>query len=142
LGRVIQIQGVGAERKRLLRMIVISLRELVKQDRPDSASLDAVAFIVLALEDVADTIERTVTPWEKRDYWVKADRFRREWEWAGEYGKELRQVLMEQDWTEIAVMSAKISAKLSNIQVSPRHRMGTPWDGAWKRLKDMENDKG
>ena len=42
--------------------------------------------MVLALEEIAVSIDVSVQAWEKRDYWVKADRFRMEWEWAGALG--------------------------------------------------------
>jgi hypothetical protein len=74
MSRVINTQSVGKERNQLVKAIVISIRELMKQGKPDSVSKDLVAFIAIALETVSETIERTVTPWEKRNYWVKGEK--------------------------------------------------------------------
>lgn len=134
LSRLIQTETVGQERKRLTKMIVISIRELMKQSNPDSSTKDLAAFIALALEAVDNTIERTVAPWEKRNYWVKADKFRREWAWAQKLGEEMRQAVFLEDWGEVAIISAQVGAKLGKLDVSPRHRMGKPWIGAWDRL--------
>ncbi len=82
VSRIIQTEGVGKERNRLLKAIVISIRELMKQNVVDSNTRDLAAFISNALLAVHDTVERTVAPWEKRDYWVKADKFRMEWAWT------------------------------------------------------------
>ena len=38
---------------------------------------------------IADTIEDTCEPWEKRNYYLKADRFRLEWEWAGQAAERM-----------------------------------------------------
>jgi hypothetical protein len=135
LSRIIKTETVGKERNRLLKGIVISIRELMKQSKPDEATRDLSAFIALALEAVAATIERTVTPWEKRDYWLKADRFRREWAWAEEFGQKMREAVLAEDWSVVAGLAAQVGEKLNHIEVSPRHRMGTPWVGSWEKLK-------
>ena len=134
MGRVIHTQNIGQQRTKMLKAIVISIRELMQQSEPDDKTRDLAAFIALALAVVADTIEKTVAPWEKRDYWVKADRFRREWAWTEEMAAQMRAAALKQDWPSVAMLSAQIGTKLSNIEVSPRHRMGKPWEGAWEEL--------
>jgi len=141
LSRVINTQGVGKERNRLLKGIVISLRELTKQTKPDSTTKDLTAFIALALLAVEDTVERTVKPWEKRDYWVKADKFRRDWAWTGKLGGEMRTAAINQDWPQVAMLSAQVAGHLGNIVVSEKHRMGKPWEGAWQQLMLEEKKK-
>lgn len=140
MSRVINTDGVGKERNRLVKAIVISIRELSKQEKPDSKTKDLAAFIALALLGVADTVERTVQPWEKRDYWVKADRFRRDWAWAGKLGKEMEKAALNQDWGMVAVTAGQVASNLGYVQVSPRHRMGKPWEGAWQQLQNIERD--
>ncbi len=67
-------------RNRLSRSIVLAIRNLMGQAAPDSSSLDMAAFIVLALESIIQSVDESASAWEKRDYWLKADQFRREWE--------------------------------------------------------------
>lgn len=134
MSRVIQTDSVGKERNRLLRGIVISIRELMKQTKPDQNTKDLAAFISSALLAVDDTIERTVAPWEKRNYWVKADNFRYEWSWVKTIGKELQVASLDEDWAQVAFLAAQVGAKLAKIKVSDNHRMGTPWVGSWDKL--------
>jgi hypothetical protein len=136
LSRIINTMGVGRERQYLLKAIVISIRELMKQTKPDSTSLDLSSFVSIALVAVGATIERTVAPWEKRDYWVKADKFRREWAWVDPIGKELKDAILNEDWPKVATLSTDIGVKLRKIEVSERHRMGTPWIGSWDKLRE------
>jgi hypothetical protein len=131
VSRIIQTEGVGKERNRLLKAIVISIRELMKQNVVNSTTLDLAAFISNALLSVHATVERTVAPWEKRDYWVKADKFRMEWAWTKTVGDKMLAATKEQDWEEVAIMSAEVGQRLKGIEVSDRHRMGKPWVGAW-----------
>jgi hypothetical protein len=136
LGRVIKIEGVGKERKHLTRAVVLALRELMKQTEPDSKTRDLAAFIALALLEIEKTIDESVTPWEKRGYWLKADRFRLEWAWAGRLGLEMREAVILEDWTAIARIAAQVAEKLDHVQLPKRNRLGTPWEGAWQQLKE------
>ena len=134
MSRVINPDSAGKERTRLTKAIVLTIRELAKQSEPGDAARDMAAFIALALNTIADGIDISVAAWEKRDYWVKADRFRMEWAWAGQMGEKMKAAVLEDDWASVAMLSAQIAQKLHKVKVSERHRMGTPWVGAWKKL--------
>jgi predicted transcriptional regulator len=135
LGRVIKIEGPGKDRQRLARAIVLALRELMQQSQPDDETRNLAAFIGLALQAVHETIDETVTPWEKRGYWLKADRFRLEWEWTGRMGKGMRDAVLAENWAEVAGLAAQVAQKLDEVNLPKRHRMGTPWEGAWEELQ-------
>lgn len=137
VSRVINTNGTGKERNTLTRGIVAALRELMKQKEPDAHSLDLVSFIGLSLMAIDENVEQSVKAWEKRDYWVKADRFRMEWNWAGQVGKDMLSALETNDWPKIAVSAAKIGQKLAAVKVTERSRIGTPWVGSWKKYKEM-----
>lgn len=136
MSRVYNPDSAGKERNQLTRSIVLALRELMKQQGTDGATKDLAAYVALALDEVNGTIESSVTAWEKRGYWVKADKFRLEWEWAGHYGKTISDALKKEDWATVALTSAKVAQKLGKITVPERNRLGTPWVGSWKKLID------
>lgn len=138
--RIIQTEKIGTERKRLVRAVVISLRELSRQEGQSEETRDLIAFISFCLEAIHKGIETTVAPWEKRDYWVKADRFRMEWEWTGKAAKTLRESLLSDAWEDIPMALAEVGQRFQKENVSERHRMGRPWEGAWKRLTEAEPD--
>ena len=135
MSRVINPDSAGKERTRLTKAIVISIRELAKQTEPGKEARDLAAFITLALQSIAQGIDVSVAAWEKRNYWVKADRFRMEWAWAGRMGNEMKQAVESDDWASVAMLSAQIGQKLHKIKVSENHRMGRPWIGAWRQLQ-------
>lgn len=135
MSRVINPNTPGKERNRLKRATALALREMMKSPEPNENTRDMAAFVALSLEGISETVETTVTAWEKRDYWVKADRFRLEWSWAGLLGKQMRQAVLEEDWGQIAQVAVQVAQAVSDVNISERHRMGTPWVGAWKQLQ-------
>jgi hypothetical protein len=137
LSRVIKTETAAKDRTRLTRSVVLALRELMRQTQPDDHSRDLAAFISLALLEIHETIDASVNAWEKRGYWVKADRFRMEWEWTHISGEKLREAVLNDDWATIALTAAQVGQKLMNVDVPIRHRLGTPWVGAWNRLKEV-----
>jgi hypothetical protein len=138
MSRVINPDSAGKERARLTKAIVIAIRELARQSEPNAAARDLAAFIALALEDIAAGIDASVAAWEKRDYWVKADRFRMEWAWTASLGPKMKEALLSDDWAAVALLSAQIAQKLSHIKVSENHRLGKPWQGAYRQLQSRQ----
>ena len=134
MSRVINPDSAGKERTRLTKAVVIAIRELARQTDTGSDARDLAAFIAIALQTIADGIDVSVLAWEKRDYWVKADRFRMEWAWAGQMGGKMKSALLADDWAGVAMLSTQIANKLSKVKVSDNHRMGKPWVGAYKQL--------
>jgi hypothetical protein len=136
LSRVIKTETAAKDRTRLTRAVVLALRELMRQTQPDDHSRDLAAFISLALLEIYQTIDASVAAWEKRGYWVKADRFRMEWEWTRTSGEKIRDAVINDDWATIAVTAAHVAQKLMSVDVPIRHKLGTPWVGAWNLLKE------
>jgi hypothetical protein len=135
MSRVFKTESSSTERNRLSKGIVLALRELMQQTEPNNLSFDLVSFISIALDNIYKSIDRSCAAWEKKGYWVKADRFRREWEWSGARSIDLRNALLADDWAKVAVLAAGIGIKFNKIKVSARHRLGTPWIGANKLIK-------
>lgn len=142
LSRLINPDAAGTQRTRLSKSIVLALRELMRQPEPNEAAHDLAAFIALSLLEIRDGVEVSVIAWEKRDYWIKADRFRMDWEWTGRLGKGMSDAVLGGDWAQVALISAQIGQKLNTIKIAEKHRLGTPWVGAWKRLKEENVSAG
>lgn len=134
MSRVINPEGAGKERNRLVKSIVLAIRELMRQPEPNDYSRDLAAYISLALMEISETVEASVAAWEKKGYWVKADRFRMDWAWSDRFGKQMREALLNEDWGSVAAIAVQVASKLGNVDVPVRHRLGTPWEGAWHAL--------
>lgn len=134
MSRLINPDSVGKERTRLSKSIVLCIRELAKQANVTSETKDQAAFIALALQTIAEGIDASVQAWEKRDYWVKADKFRMEWMWAGQTAAKLKDAVLSDDWASIAMLMPQIAQRFNKVVVSDNHRLGKPWTGAYKLL--------
>jgi hypothetical protein len=137
MSRIINPETAGKERTQLTRAIVLALRELMKKNTVDEQTQDLVAFISLALTTISESIDSSVAAWEKRGYWIKADRFRMEWAWTESQGSALRKALFADDWATVAQVSAQVMQKLKDVVVPRRNQIGTPWVGAWERLRQQ-----
>ena len=134
MSRIINPDSAGKQRAKLSKMVVLALRELARQTDTGPETHDLSAFIVAALESISEGIDSSVAAWEKRGYWVKADKFRMEWAWAGPIAEKMRAAILTEDWASIAALAAQIGQRLSKIQVANNHRLGKPWVGSYERL--------
>jgi hypothetical protein len=134
MSRVINPESTGKIRTQLIKGIVLSIRELARQTDTGNETKDIAAFIALALKSISEGIDTSVTAWEKRDYWIKADKFRMEWLWTGPAAEKMRNAVLSEDWATIASVSAQIAQRFSKIQVSDNHRLGRPWVGSYNQL--------
>jgi len=134
LSRVINPDSVGKERTRLTKGIVLCMRELAKQTAVTPEAKDLAAYIALALQAISEGIDVSVVAWEKRDYWVKADKFRMEWMWAGHSAEKMKTAVLTDDWAAVAMLMPQIAVKFNKIIVSDNHRLGKPWTGAYTLL--------
>lgn len=131
---IINLESAGKERTRFSKAIVLAVRELAQQTDVTNEAKDLAAFIALALKNISEGIDVSVAAWEKRGYWVKADRFRMDWMWTGQLAEKMKAALLAEDWTTIAMLMPQIAQKFSKIEVSKNHRLGKPWVGAYGQL--------
>ena len=136
MSRIINPDSAGKERTRLTKAVVLAVREMARQNQVTAEAKDLAAFIALALRIISDGIDVSVAAWEKRDYWIKADKFRMEWMWTGQFADKLKTAVLTDDWGTVAMLSAQIAQKFNKIVVSDNHRLGKPWVGAYQRLGD------
>ena len=102
---------------------------------PVNSILSLLAIgIALALQAISEGIDVSVVAWEKRDYWVKADKFRMEWMWAGHSAEKMKTAVLTDDWAAVATLMPQIAVKFNKIIVSDNHRLGKPWTGAYTLL--------
>lgn len=134
MGRLINPDSAGKERTYLVKAVVLAVRELARQTEPSTESRDLAAYIALTLSSISATIDISVAAWEKRGYWVKADRFRMDWLWTGQLGEKMRSAVLSEDWESVALVSAKVGQKLNKVTLPVKHRLGHPWTDAWSAL--------
>lgn len=134
MSRLINPDSAGKDRARLSKAIVLAVRELANQTEVTNEAKDLAAFISLALKSISEGVDASVAAWEKRDYWVKADRFRMDWMWSGQFAEKMKSAILTDDWGAVAMLSAQIAQKFAKVGVAKNHRLGKPWVGAYRQL--------
>jgi hypothetical protein len=135
VGRLIKTGSASKDRILLEKGIILAIRELTVQSDMDSTTRDLLAYIVLSLKAIGETIDESVTAWEKRGYWIKADRYRMEWNWTANWGEEMGQAILHEDWGLVAKITAQVTQKLSKVKIAQRNRLGNPWTGSYEKLR-------
>lgn len=122
-------------RERLLQVTALAIRHAATQGRGSSDRHDVLAFIVLALAEIAESVDVSAAAWEKRGYWLKADRFRRDWMWVDQAKRKIQGALREDDYAAAGEGVGQLSGHLTGVKIPIRIQRTTPWQGSWERLQ-------
>lgn len=136
MSRVISLDSPSKQRNRHRRTIAEALRRLTQKDRIDDEARDLAALIVFSLRGITEATEQTSAAWEKRNYYLKADRFRMEWEWASKAADELARLIRAEQWHLLPPVLGALLPRFSDITVNKMVRPPSLWRGCYQRLLD------
>ena len=134
MSRVINTANPGKARSQARRTIAEMLRHLMFKKRVDEESKDMAALVALSLRDIAATIDVTTTAWESRDYFLKADRFRLEWEWVGAAAERLEHLIVSGRWDELPTELVALAPRFVDIRIAKMTRGPETWQGSLQAL--------
>jgi hypothetical protein len=134
MSRVINVANPGKRRNTARRTIAELLRRLMLQPELDEETKDMVAALVLNLREIAATIDTTTEAWEKRDYYLKADRFRLEWEWVAPAAQSLEELVLQERWEALPQELAGLAPRFADIRVAKMTRSPSAWRGSYALL--------
>ena len=138
MSRIISTNGPGKVRHQHRRTVAEALRRLSQKAQLDEDAKDLAAIIVYSLLAVADTIDQTTQAWDKRDYYMKAERFREQWRWLEPTTDELSTVIYEGQWDQLPTMLAHLMPHFADITVKKLTRNPRLWQGAYARFMEEE----
>jgi hypothetical protein len=122
------------QRNSLRRAIAEVLRRMSSKSSVDAEVKDMAAFIVFSLREIAASVDRSAQAWEKRDYYLKADVFRRDWAWVESAANRLHAALCEERWGDLPVELAQLTPQFADVRVTQLTRPTTLWQGCYQRL--------
>jgi hypothetical protein len=136
MSRIIATDGPGKTRNRHRRTVAEAIRRLSRKAQLDDEAKDLAALIVFSLMAIADTIDRTTEAWEKRDYYMKAERFREKWRWLEPTTDELSGIIYEGKWQDLPILLAQLTPYFADIRVRKFTRTPSVWQGAYARFME------
>ena len=134
MSRIVHVDSPTKVRNRNMRSIAEMLRQLMQKPQMDAEARDMASMITLLLWEIADGVEQSAKAWEKRDYWMKAERFIRDWKWTAEIAANLEDVIRNEAWDLVPELMADLYPNFTDIQIKTMTRKASLWQGAYKKL--------
>ncbi len=117
-----------------MRTLAEILRRMAEKRTVDDEVKDMAAAMVFIFRDIDDQVNATTEAWEKRNYWVKADRFRLEWEWAAQAAADVEDVIRHEAWDLIPRLAMDLFPHFASIRIKRLTRDPKLWRGAYAQL--------
>ena len=138
MSRVISTESPGKIRNQHRRTIAEALRRLSQKPELDAEAKDLAALIVFSLHGIADTVDQAINAWEKRDYFLKAERFREQWRWLDPLADELSAIVGgngEGRWDQLPAVLARLMPHFADVTIKQMTRKPSLWEGAYERFR-------
>ncbi|MCO5193603.1 MAG: hypothetical protein M9928_11740 [Anaerolineae bacterium] len=136
MSRVINTNNPTKLRNRNRRTIAEMLWQLSRKDGLDEEAHDMAATVVFSLIEIHNGVMQSAEAWEKRGYWIKAERFISEWAWAQEMAANLDDVLRHEAWDLLPGLLMELFPRFDDIEIKSLTRKPDEWRGAYRRLLD------
>ncbi len=92
------------------------------------------ALIVFCLLGIADTVDQTIAAWEKRDYYLKAERFRQDWVWVEPAVEEWSALIYRGQWEQLPGALTRLLPHFADVRIKQMTRKSSLWKGAYERF--------
>jgi hypothetical protein len=134
MSRVINLNDPTKIRNQNRRSIAEILRRLSQKPAMDAEAQDMAAALVFLLREIDAGVKHTIEAWEKRGYWMKAERFLRDWEWLTETAVNIEDVIRHEAWDLLPDLLGELFPRFADIQLKTMTRTPDLWAGNYKKL--------
>ncbi len=134
MSRVIHTDSTGKNRNRHMRTCAEILRHLSQKSAIDDETKDMAALLVYSLREIENGIDNSEAVWEKRDYWMKAEKLRQRWDWVAQSAQNLERIVRDDQWLELPQQMVTLLPHFADVKITRFTRTADLWEGAYKRL--------
>lgn len=142
MSQVINRNNYSNQRSSYLRFISTALERYDNNKTTIEEKRDITVFVLLTLLEIQKSIQKTIQPWEKRGYWVKADQFRAEWQWVDLVCNGLQKKIRQQEWSMLGSELSVIRKACLDFPPYQRLQVKDPWKGSWQKWQKMQKGTG
>ncbi len=135
--RIIRTESPARTREKILQSLASAIHCYTQEETSKAQQKDICAFALLSLRALSASIDQTAKAWENRDYWIKADRLRSEWDWISKSYNELLHALQSNDIISALKFLQSISGNFDAMPLPKRKSNQDLWKGAWKKWKEL-----
>lgn len=134
MSRVIHVDNPGKRRNHARRSIAEILRFMSRKTQVDGQVRDMAAMTVFLLREIKETVDESAAAWEKRDYWMKAERFARDYLWIPEMAANIEDVVRHEAWDLLPELLGDLAPHFDDIKIKSMTRKPDQWQGAYEKL--------
>lgn len=134
MSRVINTNSPIVARNQCRRTIAELMRRIGQKPQVDGETKDMAATIVYMLREIGEGAEQTAVAWEKRGYWLKSERFLRDWAWTKEASANFEDVIRHEAWDLLGDLMADLFPRFTDIELKNMTRPAATWQGAYQKL--------
>ncbi|MCC6904226.1 MAG: hypothetical protein IT326_00185 [Anaerolineae bacterium] len=134
MSRVVNLNSPGKLRSQVMRTAGEIMRRLSQKTTVDDEVRDMSAFLVYCFREIDEGVNESVQAWEKRDYWLKAERFRTKWSWAPGAARELEKIVLQEKWELLPALLVRLLPYFDEVTIARFTRNPSLWWGAHRRL--------
>jgi len=134
MSRVINPNTPGKLRSNLMRTAAEVIRRLSVKHKVDDEARDMVALLVYCFREIDAGIDDSVRAWEKRNYWVKAEKFRLRWSWVRQAASDLEGIVRSDSWDRLPGVLVELLPEFQDIKIARFTRKPSLWQGTYQRL--------
>ena len=134
MSRIVRIDGPGKTRNQLMRTAAEVIYRLGRKSEVDEDVQDMVASLVYCFRQIDATVEEATLAWERRNYWIKVERFKARWAWAGQAAERLDKIVQDNDWDVLPTTLVELMPHFEEIKVARLTRSPSVWRGAYQCL--------
>ncbi|PAP80541.1 hypothetical protein B1759_03925 [Rubrivirga sp. SAORIC476] len=140
MARIIHAGDTPAKRRRAhTRASAEAIRQLAQRPSLASGAFDAeakdlVAYLVLHLRGIGDTIESAAQAWDDRNYWRKSEKLRADYRWAPQTADQLEELIVADDWPAVVPVLVSLIPRFADVTIAKLTRDADHWVGAHRAL--------
>jgi hypothetical protein len=118
LGRIIHTTNPTRLRILAMKKMTSAIREFLRSPKNEAELSGLGGTLTASLQEIYESVDRTAEAWEKRDYWLKADAFRRQWSWAEKFLTLMKKSASAESPADLQKQIIELGEKLGSLKIS------------------------
>ena len=118
MGRIIHTTNPTRLRNVAIKKMVSAIQEFFRSPKNDASLFELGAALTVSLQDIYESVDHSAAAWEKRDYWLKADAFRRQWSWVDKSLAGIKTSVSTKNPASLQQQIIELGEKLGSLKIS------------------------
>jgi hypothetical protein len=117
LGRIIHTTNPTRLRTLALKKMTSAIQTFLRAPGKEADLFELGATLTASLQEIYESIDRSAAAWEKRDYWLKADAFRRQWMWVERFLSGMKVSVASKNAADLQMQIIGLGEKLGSLKI-------------------------